>query len=85
MSKRLQVLLEEGDFEELRKDAARAGLPVSEWVRRALREARQRTPQRDLDSKLRAIRSAVRHEGATADIDQMLAEIEQGYTEPPPE
>jgi hypothetical protein len=48
-------------------------------VRRALREARRREPRGDLDRKLRAARAAVRHEFPTADIDQMLAEIEQGY------
>jgi hypothetical protein len=79
MSKRLQVLLNETEFRELREAARRRGVPVSDWVRWALREARRREPQGDVESKLRAVRTAVRHEGPIADIDQMLAEIERGY------
>ncbi len=79
MSKRLQVLIDESEFHDLREAARRQGVPVSEWVRRALREERRREPRGDIDSKLRAIRKAVRHEFPTADIDRMLAEIEQGY------
>lgn len=85
MSKRLQVLLDEAELRDLREAADRHGLPVSEWVRRALREARRREPDGDIDSKRRAVREAVRHEYPTGDIEQMLAEIEQGYTQPLPE
>lgn len=86
MSKqRLQVLLDEPELEELREAARRQGVPLSEWVRRALREARRREPRGDLESKLRAVRRAVQYEGPTGDIEQMLAEIEKGYTEPLPE
>lgn len=79
MSKRLQVLLDEAELRDLQAVASRQGMALSEWVRRALREARRREPQGDIDSKLRVVRAAVRHQGPTADIDQMLAEIESGY------
>lgn len=79
MSKRLQVLFEDDELRDLREAARRQALPLSEWVRRALREARRREPRGDLEAKLRVLRAAVRHEGPTADIDQMLAEIERGY------
>ncbi len=85
MSKRLQVLLEEADFDSLRDAARRDGVPVSEWVRSALREAHRRRPTGDVESKRRAIREAMRHSGPTADIEQMLAEIEQGYPKSLPE
>jgi hypothetical protein len=85
MSKRLQVLLDEAELRDLREAARREGVPVSEWVRRALREARRREPQGDIESKLRAIREAAKHQFPTADIDQMLAEIERGYGAPGPE
>jgi len=39
MSKRLQVLLQEAEFEELRAAARRRGVPVSVFVRDALRQA----------------------------------------------
>jgi len=76
MSKRLQVLLGETELRDLQAAASRDGLPVSEWVRRALREARRRAPYGDIDAKVRALRAAARHEFPTADIDQMLAEVE---------
>jgi len=79
MSKRLQVLLDEAELRDLQAVASREGVPLSEWVRRALREARRREPRGDIDSKLRAVRAGMRHHGPTADIDQMLAEIERGY------
>lgn len=79
MSKRLQVLLDEAELRELREAACRQRVPVSEWVRRALREAHQREPRGDMDTKLRAVRAASRHRFPTADIDEMLGEIEQGY------
>jgi hypothetical protein len=85
MSKRLQVLLEETELREVQEAARRQGMPVSEWVRRALREARRREPRGDIDAKVRAIRSAARHDFPTADIDRMLDEIERGYVAAAPE
>ncbi|MQA75351.1 MAG: ribbon-helix-helix protein, CopG family [Solirubrobacterales bacterium] len=85
MSKRLQVLLEESELRELREVARREGVPVSEWVRRALKDARRREPRGDIDGKLRAVRAAARHRFPTADIDAMLAEIERGYGAQAPE
>jgi hypothetical protein len=80
MSKRLQVLLEEGEFDDVREAAGREGIPVSEWVRRALRDARRRESRGDLDEKVRAIRAAARYDFPTADIDEMLEQIELGYS-----
>ncbi len=80
MSKRLQVLLDEAEFEELREEACRHGVSVSSWVRQALREARRREPRGDADRKLAAVRQAVRHEFPTAEIEDMVAEIKWGYT-----
>lgn len=78
MSKRLQVLLDPDEWAELQEIARRHRTTVSEWVRRTLREARQREPRGDLDTKLRAIRTAARHAFPTADIEQMLEEIDHG-------
>jgi hypothetical protein len=55
---------------------------VSELVRRTLREARDRRPAGDLDTKLRAVRAAIRHEFPTAGIDDMLEQTERGYRAP---
>jgi hypothetical protein len=85
MSKRLQVLLDETEFRDLREAARRQGVPVSEWVRRALREARRREPRGDVDRKLQALQKAMQYEFPAPEIDQMLAEIEQGYPKDLPE
>ena len=85
MSTRLQVLLEEEELRELRDAAGREGLTLSAWVRRTLHEARRRQPHGDLANKLAAVRTAAGHDFPTADIDQMLAEIDSGYGQPPPE
>jgi hypothetical protein len=53
-------------------------LPLA-WVRRVLREARMRQPVNEPEAKLKAVRKASRYMFPTADIEQMLGEIEQGY------
>ena len=55
-------------------------MTVAEWVRQALREVRQRQPGSDSRKKLDVVRNAAGHAFPTADIDQMLTEIERGYT-----
>ena len=85
MSKRLQVLLEEAEFDDLRAAARQRGIPVSEWVREALRRAHKQEPGGDIQTRLRAVRTAARHEFPTADIDDMLAEVERGYAGSAPE
>lgn len=79
MSKRLQVLLEEGEMADVRRAARRQRLTTAEWVRQALRAARRQAPEGDPKRKLAAVRASARHEFPTGDIGQMLAEIERGY------
>jgi hypothetical protein len=79
MSKRLQVLVEEDELRDIQRAARRERLTVAEWVRQALREVRRLRSQTSLERKRAAIRTAYEHEAPTADIDQMLAEIERGY------
>lgn len=79
MSKRLQVLLDEAEIRGIQRAARAKRMTVAEWVRGALREARRREPLGDVGDKLAAVRRAARHEGPTADIAQMLSEIEKGY------
>jgi hypothetical protein len=79
MSTRLQVIMDESELEAVRTAAQQEGMNVSEWVRAALRRARATSSSGDVERKLAAIRAAARHEFPTADIDQMLAEIESGY------
>ena len=79
MSKRLQVMLSEAELERIRAAARGEGLTVSEWVRRAIRQAGDPSPRSDRGRKLAAVRAASRHAFPTADIGQMLREIERGY------
>ena len=79
MSKRLQVLLPDRDMSDIQRLAKRERLTVGEWVRRALREVRTSRPVIDPETKLKSLRRAVRHSFPTADVEQMLSEIERGY------
>ena len=63
MSKRLQVLR----------------LTVLERVRRTLREARTSQSVNERERKLKGTRRAAEYSFPTADLDQMLSEIERGY------
>ena len=80
MSKRLQVLLEEPEFREIQRIARSRKMTMAEWVRQVLRAARQREPLGDVSKKLEVVRAASRHDFPTAEMDQMLAEIERGYS-----
>lgn len=79
MSKRLQVLVDEREYAEIQDAARRGGMTVSEWVRHVMRSARSDRSPGDTARKLEAIRRAVEYEFPVGDIDQMLAEIEDGY------
>lgn len=88
MSKRLQVLLDERDLDEIRGLAERERLTVADWVRRALDEAKRRRPCGDPAEKVASIRAAARHAFPAGDVDSMLSEISRGaaagLTIPPP-
>lgn len=79
MTTRLQVLLEDDEFAEIRRVAKRHRMTVAEWVRQALRRARRDEPSVDSKKKLAAVREAAQGEYPTSDIRQMLTEIERGY------
>jgi hypothetical protein len=66
-------------MEEIRRLARREQVAVGEWVRRVLREARSKRPVHEPQSKLKAVRKAAGYSFPTAEIEQMLAEIERGY------
>ena len=72
MSKRLQVLIPDGLEARVRKAAQRTRVSKGEWVRRAIERALADRAPADPLASLAALG------GPTADIDQMLAEIEAG-------
>jgi hypothetical protein len=79
MTTRLQVLLPDDEIAEIRRVAKRHRLTVAEWVRQALRQARRDESVIDPRRKLAAVREAARGDYPTADIQQMLTEIEGEY------
>lgn len=84
MSQRLQIIVDEAELARLRLAADQGGMTLSEWSRQALRRAERTTAGGDVSRKLAVIRAASAKAVVPAvDIDQMLAEIEQGYDEPP--
>jgi hypothetical protein len=74
-------LLPDAEMDEIRRIARRERLTVGEWARRALRLARSSQAGGDPERKLKAIRKAATYSYPTADIKQMLDEIERGYQE----
>lgn len=79
MSKRLQVVFDDEEYEVVRQTAARHGMTLSDWVRRTLRRAQRDEASDGVADRLAAIRDASRHRFPAPDIDTMLDEIEQGY------
>ena len=74
------MILDDAELAEIQKAARRARMTTAEWVRQALRAARRAQPRGEAKKKLEVVRAAARHAFPTADIDQMLQEIERGYT-----
>lgn len=79
MSQRLQVLLDESEFADIRRIARRHHMTVAEYVRQALRLARRDEPTAEPKRKLAVVREAARGGYPTADMGLMLSEIERGY------
>lgn len=79
MSKRLQVLVPEGEMSDIQRLAQQEHLTVGEWVRQALRAASLTQPAVDSQTKLASIRRGAGYSFPTADMEQMLSEIELGY------
>jgi hypothetical protein len=83
MSKRLQVVVDDAELRRFQRVAARNGVTLAEWARQVLRRAEQASAVGDLDRQLTAIRLAAAHDFPAPEIDQMLAEVEQGYLAEP--
>lgn len=80
MSKRLQILVDERELRDIRRAASRSELTVSEWARQAMRTyARRGAADSDPARKLAVIQAAATHAYPTAELAEMLAQIETGY------
>ncbi len=83
MSHRLQILLDEDEFAEIRAVARRRRLTVSEYVRTVLRDARLSEPGTDAGRKLLVVREASGYAYPTANPDEMEEQIRRGYLDAP--
>ena len=72
-------MLPDEEMSDIQRLARRERITVGEWVRRALRAARAAHPGSDRETKLKAVRRAAEYAFPTADIRDMLSEIERGY------
>ncbi len=84
MSKRLQVILKDPEYREIRRVARSRHMSIAEWVRQALDLARRSEPRGTVAKKLGVIRAAAQLDYPTGDMDRMLAEIEMGYVSATP-
>ncbi len=80
----MQVLIDDADFRRMQAAAKVRGVSLAEWVRGHLRDAVRATPTGSMQRKLDAVRAASQHAYPSADIEQMLEEIERGYGPTPP-
>jgi len=79
MAKRLQVILQDSEYREVQRAARARRMSIAEWVRQSLAASRRQEPEGSVTKKLEAVRIASQYQFPVADIDQMLAEIEEGY------
>ena len=77
MSKRLQVILDDSEMKEIRTIARRRRMTVTEWVRAALRASKSEEPGAAPRRKLQVLRAATTHSFPTANINEILKQIEQ--------
>jgi hypothetical protein len=79
MTKRLQVLVDDAELEDIQRIARGKHMTTAEWVRQSLRTARKMETASDPGSKLESVAAAVAYSFPTGDIDELLREIERGY------
>jgi hypothetical protein len=77
MTKRLQVLFEDDELNDIHRLARQRRMTTAEWVRRSLRAAREAEAGAGVGQKLAAVRTAATFKFPSADIGQMLDEIER--------
>jgi len=80
MTKRLQVLMDDSELLVIQGLAHARKMTTAEWVRHELREAAAEQQRPAPEAKLRAIGQASAHDFPAPGIEQLLAEIERGYT-----
>ena len=80
MTKRLQFLLGDSEYREIKRMARSRQMSIAKWARQALGLTCQSEPSIDAEKKLEAIRRAVRYNFPSGDIEGMLGEVEAGHS-----
>jgi len=78
MSKRLQVVMPDDEYRAIARAARQRGKPVSQLVRDSLRRTVAEEDQVDPEARIAAILRFARFGGPSADIEEILADIERG-------
>ncbi len=78
MTKRLQVLLPDDQYDGLQRVAAASGVTVAAFVRDVLADAVSCQPYEAVETKLACVREAATYSFPTGDVEQMLDEIDRG-------
>ena len=78
MSKRLQVVVNDEEYRALAAAARRREQPVAAFVRDALRRSLEDEAEPTPEERIAAILRFARFAGPTGDIEEVLAEIEEG-------
>jgi hypothetical protein len=74
---RLQVILKDAEYREIRRAAGSRHLSIAEWVRLALlQSARQQEPMDSMAKKLESIRIAAQFEFPAGDADKLHSELD---------
>ena len=83
MTTRLQVLMDDDELHAIQRLARAQKLTTAEWVRHELRKAAAEQERPAPSAKLRAIDEASIHTFPAPGIEELLAEIERGYSADP--
>ena len=76
--------MDDSEYSETQELARRHHQTTAEWVRAALREARQRAGRTDPNQRIKAVQIAAGFSFPSGDVKQMLEEIERGYSDKAP-
>ena len=82
VSKRLQVIMPDDEYQAVVAAARRRGEPVAKLVRDSLRRSVGQEAGQDADERIGTILRFARFAGPTGDISLLLAEIEHGHGVP---
>ena len=80
MSKRIQIMMPDDEYQAVTDLARRQGKPLSRVVRDSLRRTAAEEPRPPPEERIAAVLRYARFAGPTGDIDRLLSEIERGRT-----